>query len=72
MTFTQWVVEWAIDNGANVPKVWGPVMARRRTRRPLMCDSKSDAESEAAFRRTYNNGIRYRVRKVTFGEIGCD
>lgn len=68
MKFTQWVVEWAIDNGPDVPKVWGPVVVNRRTGRPRMYDTKRDAmhSKEMFFQ---GRGVKYRVRKVDFGEI---
>lgn len=79
MKFTQWVVEWAIDNGPNVPKVWGPVIANGRTKRPLLhdvkwmaeWDAKWDAKLEEKFRKRRVGGkaVCYRVRKVTFVEI---
>jgi len=68
MKFTQWVVEWAIDNGPRVPLVWGPVIVDRHSGRPRMYDTKSiAADARKAFYR--GRGVRYRVRKVTFGEI---
>lgn len=67
MQFTQWVVEWAIDNGPNAPLVWGPVIVNRRSHRPKMHDSKTDAERTVQLSRM--KGVKYRVRKVNFWEI---
>lgn len=56
-------------NWVRMSSMWGPVILNSRTRRPLIVDTKAEADDHC---RRYKRAFRdrnYRVRNVTFREI---